>query len=1712
MDERSTIQLSEADPALIHVLNKISTKSKILMKFEKHPDVSTGAILKFGSKVYEGKARNIKESRMEAAQKALKDFNGGKLELETTKFHSRSPISALNDLRQRLKVNLSFEFSERRDGPSKIYSCTATFGEFVAHATGYNKQNCKFECAESILKHLNKESNETIKPIPAKVPHATYEPSPIFLARDYQEEIYNKGVRSNIIACLGTGCGKTFIAVLLIKKFSNETFGTFPQAKRIVFLVPTVALMFQQSEYIRRHTNLNVGYYCGDMASPIESSEFWESEIAKNNVLVLTAELFRQLLQYAVIDISNLCLLVFDECHHGFNPGHPYNVIMTLYYSSKRVSAENVPRIIGLTASPALNADFNNFATLELKQKIEKLEQIFDSQCITSVEYLDSLKSIYSNPEINMIQYREETGFESMIDIINCITGCKDAMMKYFDESCINIFGSDDFSFTIEDCDDLGSKLNDQIVTSKKIKKCLKRCFDRCMKTIENLGIYSLGVILKNMIKVNQRLTTHKSFEKCRDIFIQLKKYLVSIQEVVLVHIENILHSLSDKSFHSLASTALFTNKLQRLILILCDHYISSHLETISPAEKCSTLLFVAERSTCAVIAGTINELAEIESKYLKCKPRVVADYVTGATVSSIHKKLPDGIMDSSIKTNNLRLESFHQNIVNVLVATNVLEEGIDVHSCNVVVRFDRFSTLRSFIQSKGRVRQKDASFYVLVNEKYKCAVEKHISNLSNAENCVENILTKYCLEEIEYVPEFNYFEELHPEERSFITSKTQMDLRASVSFLYQFCDRYSRESAYTVKPKFYMQTIGDKFRWSVRLPSECCAAEEISSEWLSDKKLSRQHCALRAIKMLYNYGKIDENLLPVNRSQKFNILEKVSKNGQTNEDPDDVVLTSNIGTPLSNFYEKSIPMSLKSGENQYHFYCYQVYLSEYHSCKSKEHIFSTLDLSKRYIGLLIPCQINSVSFPLASSQHSLQIHIKPHSSFSRVILNYQQSEKIKEFNQILYEKCLKIVPKNCIWAPEMSHYCVYTVVFDQNDTVDFDLMGRLVEFSSMSREERSKLPIVSTLTPPYNDMLVCKNYSDDYMIYHVIRAGEVNPKDTIENTPRTFAQYFKTKWSKELSDDEIMLSCYLCNLNINFLGNLLKLKTKHSKLLYLPASGVVGHPLSFSTIFQLSLVPSIIKRLVDFLVIEEWCQDKVDVCGIEQVNYRAIDSFVHQRQECHASNEPEKIHFEGNEDMFEEYYLTLSLYWNNSAVSSQKILFQSVFQAFTRVTSNECCNYERMELLGDSFLKFIVSMVLFVSYPSDNEGSMTAKRNPMVSNEFFTRLGKQLQVEKVMNTKSINFGTNWCPPGFFVENDNFDGPHRDVILYQYIPEKSIADVVEALVGCFLISSNISRVYEFLLKLNILKNDDISKKLSTISQLLKGFEDLMFDYPDIESIMNDICSVENIIKYNFTNKNIVAQALTHISSINEQTQMSYERLEFLGDAIVGFIIVLYLYLSHDQWSTKCLSPHIITHLQHALVNNKILGIISAKNSLLKCIQLRSFHLHQALSHFMNCVENLEELSEIQEVPFLGLIKTLSTNQDGADICPTIEAIPIPKPAGDLLESVLTAKIFMPFFKPYIRRILNMIVEKYLTTFPIQPKVHFMHHFSHYERNLIKMENREFKHIIIDPNTSRQYVGIGLNQEDAINASTYSFMKYRQEQTDQLVKCVIDENI
>lgn len=69
------------------------------------------------------------------------------------------------------------------------------------------------------------------------------------------------------------------------------------------------------------------------------------------------------------------------------------------------------------------------------------------------------------------------------------------------------------------------------------------------------------------------------------------------------------------------------------------------------------------------------------------------------------------------LKAQHEALADFKAKVKNLIVATDVLEEGIDVTACNLVVCFDAPSNLKSFLQRRGRARQEQSTFAILLEE-----------------------------------------------------------------------------------------------------------------------------------------------------------------------------------------------------------------------------------------------------------------------------------------------------------------------------------------------------------------------------------------------------------------------------------------------------------------------------------------------------------------------------------------------------------------------------------------------------------------------------------------------------------------------------------------------------------------------------------------------------------------------------------------------------------------------------------------------------------------------------------------------------------------------------------------------------------------------------------------------------------------------------------
>ncbi|EJT97649.1 ribonuclease III [Dacryopinax primogenitus] len=414
-----------------------------------------------------------------------------------------------------------------------------------------------------------------------------------------------------------------------------------------------------------------------------------------------------------------------------------------------------------------------------------------------------------------------------------------------------------------------------------------------------------------------------------------------------------------------------------------------------------------------------------------------------------------------------------------------------------------------------------------------------------------------------------------------------------------------------------------------------------------------------------------------------------------------------------------------------------------------------------------------------------------------------------------------------------------------------------------------------------------------------------------------------------------------------------------------------------------------------------------------------------------------------------------------NSVVFHDRLDEVFLLPALTSPSAGAGYDYQRLELLGDSFLKYISSIFLFVTCPQDGEGSLHIHRQRIISNsalQFHSdRVG---QLPQYIQSRQHS-PRQWCPPNFLlyhpcmasaldtsekfiqgmeerIEASN-DGPtaggsppesgvtkaleshqanaetspdnstvSRSPMPYsareralmreeqhQELGDKSVADVAEAVLGaawltgqremalyvCHILGLPMTRMgsWDFLRDhAHIFFHEELD--IGPLSQ------------PKVEA-------VEAILGHKFKNPFLAATALTH-SSMSSTDFPCYERLEFIGDAILDFVTVRLLYMRwgelHEGW---------LTMLKGAIVSNAALAAFCVDLGLHHYIIHDSPHLVETVSSYA------KEITKAKEED---LAAAAAEDRAPGEYWVTLEP---PKVLSDIVEALLGAIYVSDSFDP-----------------------------------------------------------------------------------------------
>eukprot|EP00794_Sanderia_malayensis_P019899 gene19899-21843_t len=507
-----------------------------------------------------------------------------------------------------------------------------------------------------------------------------------FAARPYQLEILDEGLRRNVIVCLGTGTGKTFISIMLIKELSTQIEGKLNDGgRRTFFLANTVPLVNQQSKAIEMHTNLRVGKYSGDMGVDFWNKKRWEEEFDLNDVLVMTAQILYNMLLHGFLKLSNINLLLLDECHHTAG-NHPYAKIMEIMQE-----CSNPPRVMGLTASiinkkPKKSVNMHAY----LDNSMKDLECRMRAACVTCADP-NAAANFATKPE------------ESVHDCPPTPFDTWDAVGELDEMIGEQLYSADDFLVKLK--------------SSKEISK-----------DVRDLGIS----MIKELNEIRNSLGLWSTYNAAKIIHkvlrTQLAASIVNQKEILILQMLMTKVVIIERMFASFAKQEF--GKVENVILaepIITGKVVSLMEMLRKRKDNLCAIIFVQRRVTAKVLSSLINDVA---LRFGETYQGIKSDYVYGHNIEEVlraeHSTNGDhteqavvgekGTKMTSRKQEKI-LRSFRNAGFNVLVSTSVVEEGVDIRKCNLVIKFDGISNYREYVQSKGRARAAEASFVVFASK-----------------------------------------------------------------------------------------------------------------------------------------------------------------------------------------------------------------------------------------------------------------------------------------------------------------------------------------------------------------------------------------------------------------------------------------------------------------------------------------------------------------------------------------------------------------------------------------------------------------------------------------------------------------------------------------------------------------------------------------------------------------------------------------------------------------------------------------------------------------------------------------------------------------------------------------------------------------------------------------------------------------------------------
>ncbi|KAL7773560.1 hypothetical protein CFE70_003525 [Pyrenophora teres f. teres 0-1] len=499
-------------------------------------------------------------------------------------------------------------------------------------------------------------------------------PCETFQLRAYQAEMVEESMRANIIVVMDTGSGKTQIAIERTRAELETCQPDKPTRKIVWFLAPTVSLCEQQHEvFMSNLPGFGHQILCGrDDIEFWTTQRQWDSILTNVRIVVSTHQVLFEALTHGFVTLTKLALLIFDEAHHC-TLNHPANQLMTKFYMPQlHCNSTSLPKVLGLTASPVMKA-------VATRQGLELIEQNLYATAKTPKLHRSELMRYVHQPELVQIAYPSAPPGTHHSQLLLALQDAYQTYDLQKDPYLIALLDQHSKGYDV-------SRQLDRLWSSRKTY-CydqLKQLKNKAEAMADELGTSVMEFYLRQCIA---------TFENMTGIF---------DQQLLDLSTNERQHLLNPPLNNPTSVPDGILDNLSQKVNILVDTLVAE----VEGNPDFTGLVFVEQRVWVA-------SLAEI----LTCHPRTKHLLRVGTFVgtSKSSKRKSNISVFAEPKNQQTTLDDFRAGIINLVLATSVLEEGIDVSSCHLVICFEQPKNLKSFVQRRGRARRQRSRYLVFV-------------------------------------------------------------------------------------------------------------------------------------------------------------------------------------------------------------------------------------------------------------------------------------------------------------------------------------------------------------------------------------------------------------------------------------------------------------------------------------------------------------------------------------------------------------------------------------------------------------------------------------------------------------------------------------------------------------------------------------------------------------------------------------------------------------------------------------------------------------------------------------------------------------------------------------------------------------------------------------------------------------------------------------